>query len=257
MSQKLNVENRIVAYVEFGKGLPIVLIHGFPCDHRAWLDVANLLAKKCRVVLIDLPGFGGSDLLPGPGTMAAFANTIDVVMQELGIDSAFIAGHSMGGYVALELARLHPERVKGLALVGSQIFADTDEARARRAQQVSDLTAHGISVVLGMAQKLTANGIRSAELAEWISDQDPTAAAFALQAMSSRKDQSDLFRNLNKPCLLIHGELDDLVLPSKAESAANINLSAKMMLLPGVGHSPMIESPNETFTAIWEWMQIK
>ena len=247
------LDGRKVHYKDQGQGQPVVLIHGFPVDHNAWNSVGELLKDDFRVIQPDLPGFGGSDLLPGEGSMAAYADWLAVLLENLQASKAYIVGHSMGGYISLAFAKRHPELVAGLALVGSQVFADTDEARARRANQCLELGTIGISVVMGMAQKLTKMGNHEAEIGGWIQRQDPKAAIFALQAMGSREDMAGFIAKTQLPTLLIHGDADELVPPAKAEAAAGLSPSAQLLMIRGVGHSPMIESPEGTAKAIRDW----
>lgn len=96
-------------FLEQGQGKPLVLLHGIGMSHRAWLPVIGLLAKHRRVIAFDVAGFGNSPMLPmgiAP-TTANFAAQLGVVLKQLGIDEQVdIVGNSMGGWIALEAARL-------------------------------------------------------------------------------------------------------------------------------------------------------
>ena len=251
----IQLDGRTVNYKDQGQGQPVVLIHGFPVDHNAWNSVGNLLKEHHRVIQPDLPGFGGSQLLTGEGSMVAFAGWLAALLEHLQIGKAHIVGHSMGGYITLAFAKRNPGLVAGLALVGSQVFGDTDEARARRANQCIELESKGISVVMGMAQKLATLGNHEAEIGGWIQRQDPRAAIFALQAMGGRDDMAGFFAEVQVPTLLIHGDADELVPPAKVEAAAALNPSARFLMMNGIGHSPMIEAPVETADAIRAWIR--
>lgn len=122
--------------------LPLVLLHGFPVDHRMWLDVTDLLPGERTVVAPDLPGFGASP--SGPDVATALGadpdvSSVDVMgdgvaaaLRDAGIDRAVVAGLSMGGYVALSLAERHPDLVAGLGLVDTKPGADDEQARDRK-----------------------------------------------------------------------------------------------------------------------------
>ena len=121
--------------------LPLVLLHGFPLDHRMWLDVVDLLAGDPTVLAVDLPGFGASPSGPDVAQAlgAAPEPSLDVVadgvaaaLRAEGVDRAVVAGLSLGGYVAMALVERHPDLVAGLGLVDTKSTADTDEARERR-----------------------------------------------------------------------------------------------------------------------------
>ena len=244
-----------LTYKDIGSGEVILLVHGFPVDHRAWDEVGQRLAQTYRVIQPDLPGFGGSTLLQGQPSMEAFAEVLAGLLRHLKIGSATVIGHSMGGYVALALAADHQHLVKRLALVGSQIFADPEEVKQLRATQVAELAQIGIKAVLGMANKLTFGKIGSDRLAIWINQQSPLAAAFALTAMGARADRSDVISKFTKPVLLIHGEQDDLVPLVRVERTLSLNASILLVKMAGVGHSPMMEQPQETERAIKDWIK--
>src|SRR5262245_20875260 len=122
-----------VAYEEVGNGLPVVLLHAFPFDHGMWApQLAPLSAAGFHVLAPDLPEFG--DSTPGSEvvTIDRAADTIADFLQELMIPRAVIAGLSMGGYVALALARRHPKRLVGLILADTKAAPDMDDAKAKR-----------------------------------------------------------------------------------------------------------------------------
>ncbi|MEW2397200.1 alpha/beta fold hydrolase [Streptomyces sp. NPDC046862] len=118
-----DVDGLTFAYHEAGDGKPLILLHGSGPGVSAWSNFRYNLpvfAEQFRTVAPDLPGFGGSGLpdLDEVYPVVA-ARWIARFMDELGIESALFVGNSMGGAVAAELAALHPERVRRLALMGS------------------------------------------------------------------------------------------------------------------------------------------
>lgn len=115
-------------------GMPLVGIHGITANHLSWSLVADAL-PGVRVVAPDLRGRGRSGELPGPYGMAGHADDVARMMDELGIERAVVAGHSMGGFVAVWLAARHPDRVERLVLVDGGLpvtgTADLGPARDR------------------------------------------------------------------------------------------------------------------------------
>ncbi|MFD4369439.1 alpha/beta fold hydrolase [Rhodococcus sp. NPDC058521] len=117
------VDGLSLAYHEAGEGEPLIMLHGSGPGVSAWSNFQHNLpffAKTFRVIMPDLPGFGGSDLpvLDEVYTITT-ARKIADFMDHLGIESAYFVGNSMGGAVAAELAALHPHRVRRMALMGS------------------------------------------------------------------------------------------------------------------------------------------
>ncbi|HEX6683433.1 MAG TPA: alpha/beta fold hydrolase [Candidatus Limnocylindrales bacterium] len=107
----------MLAYTRRGTGTPLVLLHGIGASHRAWAPVMPALAERFDVIAVDLPGFGGSDPVPPKiePTPAVLAASVASFLDELGISTPHVAGNSLGGWVALELAALRP--VASLALL--------------------------------------------------------------------------------------------------------------------------------------------
>lgn len=97
-------------------GTPILALHGITATHRAWHHVADALPGR-RIVAPDLRGRGRSNALPGPWSLRDHADDQVRVLDALGIDRAFVVGHSMGAFVTVRLAAAHPDRVAGVVLV--------------------------------------------------------------------------------------------------------------------------------------------
>ena len=103
---------------EQGAGEPVVLLHGFPQTGACWRAVAGRLAKRYRVIVPDLPGFGRSDA-PPRYEAEAVAGVLATFLDELGASPATIVGHDWGGSLAFALALAHPERVSRLVIVNA------------------------------------------------------------------------------------------------------------------------------------------
>jgi pimeloyl-ACP methyl ester carboxylesterase len=117
------VDGRFVSYVDEGEGDPVVLLHGIPTWGYLWHRWLPALSPTRRVLIPDLPGFGYSDKSDtfdrGIGRQA---ETIDLWLDQLGVESATIVGHDIGGGIALRLATLFPERVSRLCLMNSVCY---------------------------------------------------------------------------------------------------------------------------------------
>ena len=134
----ISVNGIDLAYERRGKGNPLVLIHGFPLDHTSWEDVALLLQDDFDLIIPDLRGFGESGSVDASYTVADMADDILGLLNNLGIEKAAFAGHSMGGYVALSFAKAYPQKVSGLGLVSSQALTDSPERKAGRYKTAED-----------------------------------------------------------------------------------------------------------------------
>src|SRR3990172_563796 len=126
---KLNVNGIQIAYERHGSRTPLVLLHGYPLDHTIWDEIVPLLEGDFDLIVPDLRGFGQSDLVEEQYTVADMAADVAALLDELGIENTYIAGHSMGGYIALAFVRNYPERVSGLSLVSSQSLGDSPDRK--------------------------------------------------------------------------------------------------------------------------------
>src|SRR6476659_3348267 len=100
-------------YRDQGAGIPVVLIHAFPLNQTMWDDQLVVLQDHCRVITLDLRGFGRSDAPQGPYSMPQMAADVRALMSALDINRAVFVGISMGGYVSLSIYREYPELVLG------------------------------------------------------------------------------------------------------------------------------------------------
>ena len=177
--------------------LPLVLLHGFPLDHRMWSDVVDLLAGDPTVLAPDLPGFGTSPSGPdvaGPDrhpSLDAVADAVAAALRADGVDRAVVGGLSLGGYVAMALVERHADLVAGLALIDTKSTADDDAARQNRLRIAATVRAESrIDEVLGMRSTLlgATNRLARPDLVQrlegWIRDQGPAGVAWMWAAWS-------------------------------------------------------------------------
>lgn len=120
--------NTLVHYLDAGQGgTPLILVHGWGGNSSFWEKQIDVLARKRRVLALDLPGHGLSGKLEVRYTQPYFADGVAAVMDHAGINRAVLAGHSMGGSVIRQVALRHPERVAGLILVEGALFDPPQE----------------------------------------------------------------------------------------------------------------------------------
>jgi len=249
--EKVKVNNIELAYVRHGEGKPLVLMHGFPLDHHIWDEIVPLLEDKFDLIIPDLRGFGESTTIDTPYTMDDFASDIAGLLDHLEISRIAIAGHSMGGYVALAFTRLYPDRVTGLALVASQTLADPPDRKEGRYKSAVDVATNGIgNVVEAMTSKFTSDERLQNIARKLMENQNPAAYIGGLKAMAERKDSTSLLAGMEYPVVVVHGNADMLIPVERGREVRDALTHAHFVELKNVGHMPMMEAKEETAMAL-------
>jgi 3-oxoadipate enol-lactonase len=183
--------------------------------------------------------------------MEDIASDFAALLDHLGIRKAALAGHSMGGYIALAFARLYPERVVGLALVASQALADAPDNKKGRYKTAADVAEKGVDLVAeAMPSKLSANVRVQGIVRELIRKQNRDGVIGVLMAMAERENSLALFPSFKFPVVLIHGSVDALLPIDRAYEVKKVMPSAHLVELPAAGHMPMLEEPERTAKAL-------
>jgi 3-oxoadipate enol-lactonase len=246
--EKININGIELAYSRRGAGKkPLMLLHGFPLDSSIWDETAAELESDFDLILPDLRGFGQSTTVETPYRMEDMADDLAALLTHLGLEQTSIAGHSMGGYVALAFAKKYPEKVRGLALVASQAAADAPDRKEGRYKTAQEVVEKGVGVVAdAMTEKLSADVNVQAASRKLIEAQSPAAVIGALKAMAEREDMREALAAFLFPIVLFHGDSDVLIPMDRAREIREIVGDVVLIGLPGGGHMPMMEFPLET-----------
>lgn len=248
-------------YTTYGQGTPIILLHGFPFHSGIWKDQAVALSDSFQIITPDLRGFGGSLASEGVYEMETFAQDVLNLMDTLRIEKAAILGHSMGGYVTFALWQLAAERFLGMGLVATHAWADTEQVREGREATISAVMERGTpAIVEAMLPRLFAPhedpieaGIETAR--SIMLSARPVPIMNALRGMMRRPDSSALLPHINVPTLIMTGDEDAILPPSRAEDMAKLLPNATLVTIEHSGHMPMLEQPGATSLAIQQFMQ--
>jgi pimeloyl-ACP methyl ester carboxylesterase len=249
---RIAVDDAVIDVASEGSGDPIVLIHGFPVTREVWDAQAARLSTHMRVIRPDLRGMGRSSVPDGPYLMETLAADIAAVLDTLGIDRAAIAGHSLGGYVAMAFCRMYTERVTRLALVCSRLAADTPQtAKSRedladRAERENSIDAIVDSYVPRLfSTVLLEKRAPIIDLARSMARQNSAAGAVAmLRGMAQRVDAHDIAEELQMPVLIVAGGADQVVPLPEADAMARTFPGGHLQVLGRSGHLPMLEEPD-------------
>ena len=249
-----------LAYDIEGKGFPVVLLHGFCADSRLWEDFKqDLLEEHYRVVTIDLPGFGGSEVIPGV-SIATYAEAVLAVLVEKKLSEVIVIGHSMGGYVSLALAEKKPEMIKGLCLLNSTANSDnTSRKKLRlRANKMAQLNLSNVvrmSFINLFSEKSKCD--YKAEIQNALNDalKTPLQGYIACQeGMRIRPNRMTVLKNSSFKKMFILGKKDPVLSLKKGIEEAQETQSETVVLLGG--HMSHIENTNNLKAAIRAFIKL-
>jgi haloalkane dehalogenase len=247
-----------LAYRELGAGPPVLLLHGWPTSSYLWREVMPSIADKNRVVALDLPGFGGSDKPDARYGFEFFERAIDDFLTEQGIEELGIAGHDLGGPIAVHWTLARPERVTKLAILNTLLYPEFSDALLEFVRLAS---------TPGQREQLTSpQGLEAAMRLGLADDTKLTEEALAavrepFESEASRRSLADAgiglevegfgeiaqsLPGLKMPVRIVYGERDR-ILPDIAETAARLEKDlpqAKVRALPDCGHFLQEEAPD-------------
>jgi pimeloyl-ACP methyl ester carboxylesterase len=258
--ETVQVDGLTLAYREQGSGPPVLLLHGWPTSSFLWREVMPPIARRNRVLALDLPGFGGSDKPPGARyDFELFGRALDGFLAELEVDEVALAVHDLGGPVGLHWALHHPERVTKLALLNTLVYPEFSEAVM---EFVKACTTPELREQLTSPEGLEA-AMRLGLADESHLTEDVLAAVRApFQTAEERRSLADAgiglqpegfaeiarrLPSISVPVRIVYGERDR-VLPDVADTMARVAgdvPQAVVTSLPDCGHFLQEEAPQE------------
>jgi len=244
-----------------GDGPAVLLIHGFPLDRTIWKHQVATLAGWRRIAP-DLRGMGSSDVPEAGYSMAAYADDLARLLDQLRIQRAVVAGLSLGGYIAFEMMRRHRERVAGLILCDTKADADSESGRAGRDEMIALAKSAGAEAVADrMVPKLLGRSTHQAqpqlvaEVRELIAKTPVPGIVGALEAMRDRADSTPLLASIRVPTLVVTGQEDEMTPAAGARAMAQAIPSAASTVIPGAGHIPCLEASTATSRVFAEFLE--
>ncbi|QDV75958.1 alpha/beta fold hydrolase [Botrimarina mediterranea] len=269
MTIAIEVDNARLVYAAAGSPYPqaptLVLVHGFPLSRAMWQAQLEGLSPRCRVVAPDLRGYGESSFGDWPAagetpSLDRYADDLEALIASLQADGPVVlVGFSMGGYIALNMARRCPDAFDALVLMDTRAAADDDTARATRLKMADHIHEWGAARVAElMRPKLFAMDTPERIVQETvavISATDPAAIAASQLAMAARPDSTGLLGSIAKPTLVVVGEHDAISPSAEMRGIAAAIPGARFVEVPGVGHMAPVEAPEAVNAALAEFAE--
>jgi pimeloyl-ACP methyl ester carboxylesterase len=250
-------KGRRINYTDLGGGPVIVLLHGYLESSEVWNGFMGKLAKGFRVIAVDLPGHGMSDIYGEVHTMEFMATAVNELIIRLGVERVFLTGHSLGGYVTLAFLELFPERLSGYCLFHSQPFPDSEEAIGKREREICIVKAGKKDLMYpdNVTRMFAPSNLesfsdaldRSKEIASAI----PADGIIAvLKGMIERPSRLALMEEGRVPCLWILGSMDSYIPCKIIISEVKLPVNASVVILNNSGHMGFIEEEDKSVSEL-------
>lgn len=247
--KKIQIEGKQVFYRVEGKGQPLVLIHGYQADSNAWNWVTPFLKEKYMIITPDLPGHGQSPLIRTINDMDFLARCLFQIINSLNLQEVVLAGHSMGGYVALAFANQFPGYVNRLFLINSHPFADNMNKliiREKESQIIQNGKKHFL--LTGFIKNNFAPTFRCKqkkqiqEFTQLALQQAEDGMLADIVGMMARTDNTHIAQKLKKRIQVILGAEDVNVPDHKFKDVSDL---FDIHVVSDCGHMSIIEKPQE------------
>ncbi len=251
--------NHQVSYRIDGEGAAIVFVHGFGEDSKIWRNQVGQF-KENKSVYLDLPGSGKSSFNEDLNSIDAYAEVVNAVIEAENISKCILIGHSMGGYIALEFAKLFPEKLISLMLFHSSAYADSEEKILGRKKSIEFVSNNSAAAYfktmlpdLFYDKDLHTEMIsQQTEYAKSISDE---ATKKYLQIMMNRVDNTEVLKTLSIPFAFILGEHDKAVPFVQGLEQTHLADTTYIYILRQSAHMGMLEEIDEVNNSLTEFVK--
>lgn len=229
MRIKINDVN--INYIQYGEGKDVLLLHGWGQNIEMMKPIGDNLANKCRITILDFPGFGGSDEPSSAWTIDDYSNMLEKFVKELNIKKPIIMGHSFGGRVAIRYSAHNT--IEKVVLFGSPCI------RREKELPLSVKILKGIKKLPGM------NALGE-YMKNFIGSRDYKAASPVMRQTLVNVVNEDLSmyaKDIEEPTLLIWGENDDEAPVEDAKVLESLMVDAALIILPGTHYAYLENLP--------------
>lgn len=244
MKKEITINNLRLVYDESGPadGIPVILMHGWGCDHTTVASITNAINDKCHVYSIDLPGHGESDEPSGVWGVDDFTRLIEEFCARLHISNPVLAGHSFGGRISILMASRTP--------VSEVVLIDAAGIKPHRSIKYY-AKVYSFKCAKKILPLIVGNKIATQWINKWRSaagSADYRQASPIMRAVMSKCVNEDLkyaMPSIKAPTLLIWGENDTATPISDARTMEKLIPDAGLVAFPGCGHYSFLDNPGQ------------
>jgi 3-oxoadipate enol-lactonase len=255
--EKIAANGISLAVQRTGSGYPLVLLHGLASSMGLWASLDQGQFSDMQIISYDLRGHGASEKPVGAHTLAKHTADLKGLLSALNIQRAVVAGHSLGGIVAMELAASSPDMVAGLALLDTAA-SFPQEIRNLFFELASSASFNGMAAIADKLLQLSftphfmeANPKIIATIRKGMLASDAASIAAAAR-MVAKVDVRQRLSAIHCPTIVIVGEQDQLTPPKLSEELAAGIAGARLHVLPDSGHATPVEQPAAVTTLLAE-----
>ncbi len=240
----------------------ILLLHGYLETLYIFTELEELLSKQFRVISLDLPGHGLSGSNKDINTMSFMAAVAKDVLDICKVNKAYVAGHSMGAYVALECFKYFPQTFEGLIMLNSTPLPDNLDKKREREREIDLIAKDKLYTLAQLSIPKMYAPINRRRMDQKIEEtientqaHDPHGIIASIRGLIQREDNSE-FMSTIKNGLLIFSELDTYVGPEIYNKIIPNYPQFNTLILPNCGHNSFIEEPIKCLQAIENFILI-
>ena len=224
----------------------IVLLHGYLETMYVFNELFDALKPDYRVITLDMPGHGLTDYKEN--SLAFCASVVAGVLDKCGVERAWVAGHSMGGYVAQQMLADFPDKVEGVILLCSHPYPDAPEKAADRAAEQDLIRAGKLMTLASLSipkmyyeENLRACDEKIRETVELCETHDPEGICNSIDGLRLRPDLRPVLAAPARPVLVIYGDHDNFLPLSRIDEMRTAFPKVRFALIPEAGHNAFIE----------------
>lgn len=250
------IDNQTVHYEVFGRGRPVLFLHGWMGSWRYWYPTIEQVEKKYRAYSFDFWGFGESRRKSTPESIHNYSRQVIRFLDALGIDRVLLVGHSMGGMVALKTALDYPTRIAKVVTVGAPIVGNSLSwfLKLTYYQSIANVFANAPWLRRFLFHHFL--GETNDPAVHEILDDSLKSSAGTLQRSIASMLHTDLrpeLSHLTVPALIVHGGRDEIVHPNQADLFHHVSL-ARVVVMPKSRHFPFLDEPDHFNTLLLNFL---